>query len=57
MNDWNVNDLAKTIKSYINNIDKFNNIKLKAYDFALSNFNAKNNSKIVKDFFLDVFIS
>ena len=57
VNNWNVTDLKKIIKSYINNIDKFNNIKLNAYNFAIKNFNAKNNSKIAEKFFLDVFIS
>jgi len=57
VNSWNVIDLKKTIKEYINNIDKFNNIKLNAYNFALKNFNAKKNSKIAKNFFLDVFVS
>ena len=57
VNSWNAVELKNTIKGYINNIDKFNNIKLNAYNFALKNFNAKNNSKCAKKFFLDIFIS
>ena len=56
VDNWNVNYLEKTIKIFINNIDKFNNVKLNAYNFALKNFNAKNNSKIVKNFFFNVFV-
>ena len=51
VNNWNVTDLKKTIKGYINDIDKLNNIKLNAYNFALKNFNSKRNSKIAEKFF------
>ena len=51
VNNWNVTDLKKTIKGYINDIDKLNNIKLNAYNFALKNFNSKRNSKIAENFF------
>ena len=57
VNNWNVTDLKKTIKGYINDIDKLNNIKLNAYNFALKNLIQKETQKNSRKILFRCFIS